>query len=501
MSKYDFLVIGSGLGGLECAAILSKEGYNVCVIEKNRQIGGNLQTFARDKKIFDTGVHYIGGLDEGQNLHTFFKFLGIMDGLKLRKMDEAGFDIISFENDPEEYRHAQGYDAFVDALAEKFPRERANIENYCQKIREICSRFPMYNVKPGYATLENLDYLSESARDFIARCTPNEKLRQVLAGSNLLYAGEGDLTPVYVHAMIVNSYIESAYRCVDGGSQIARMLTRIIKENGGTVINKSEAVRFEFEGENIRAVELKNGEKLEARHFISNIHPVSTLEMVEEGKLRKAYRHRMASLKNSVAAFVVYLVLKEKSMPYLNYNMYHTLEHDVWNTANYSTWPSMYGVFAHASSKDPDHTEALVLMTYMKYEEVKPWESTFNIVSQEDYRGDDYEAFKKEKAERLIDLAEKKIPGLKEKIVSYYTSTPLTYRDYIGSKDGSMYGIIKDYKDPMKTFIQARTKIPNLYLTGQNLNLHGVLGVTIGAMVTCSEILGNEYLVGKIGAE
>ena len=41
------MIVGSGLGGLECASILSKEGYSVCVLEKNHQIGGNLQTFSR----------------------------------------------------------------------------------------------------------------------------------------------------------------------------------------------------------------------------------------------------------------------------------------------------------------------------------------------------------------------------------------------------------------------------------------------------------------------
>ena len=29
MSKYDIIIIGSGLGGLECGAILSKEGYRL----------------------------------------------------------------------------------------------------------------------------------------------------------------------------------------------------------------------------------------------------------------------------------------------------------------------------------------------------------------------------------------------------------------------------------------------------------------------------------------
>lgn len=107
---YDIVIIGSGLGGLVSAIILAKEGYSVCVLEKNNQFGGNLQTFVRDKTIFDTGIHYIGGLSEGQNLYKYFKYLGIIDDLKLKKMDEDGFDIISFEDTNKEFPHAQGYE-------------------------------------------------------------------------------------------------------------------------------------------------------------------------------------------------------------------------------------------------------------------------------------------------------------------------------------------------------------------------------------------------------
>ena len=89
--QYDTVIIGSGLGGLVCGAILSKEGQRVCVLEKNEQIGGNLQTFKRDGVTFDTGVHYISGLDKGQNLYQFFNYLGLMDRLELLKMDEEGF--------------------------------------------------------------------------------------------------------------------------------------------------------------------------------------------------------------------------------------------------------------------------------------------------------------------------------------------------------------------------------------------------------------------------
>ena len=95
-------------------------------------------------------------------------------------------------------------------------------------------------------------------------------------------------------------------------------------------------------------------------------------------------------------------------------------------------------------------------------------------------------------------MVEAKFPGFKDSIQSYYTATPLTVRDYIGTDDGSLYGITKDYREPMRTFISPRTKIANLYLTGQNLNLHGVLGVTVNAVMTCSQILGIDYMLEKI---
>src|SRR5690606_21434285 len=96
MQSFDFLILGSGMAGLACAYILSKEGYHVCLLEKNRQFGGNLQTFSRDKRIFDTGLHYLGGLAPNQNLHTCFSYFDVLDKIQLKKMDEAGFDCISF---------------------------------------------------------------------------------------------------------------------------------------------------------------------------------------------------------------------------------------------------------------------------------------------------------------------------------------------------------------------------------------------------------------------
>jgi all-trans-retinol 13,14-reductase len=77
-------------------------------------------------------------------------------------------------------------------------------------------------------------------------------------------------------------------------------------------------------------------------------------------------------------------------------------------------------------------------------------------------------------------------------------ATPLSFRDYIGTDDGSMYGVLKDCNDPFRTFISARTKLDNLFLTGQNLNMHGILGVSMSSVVTCSELLDIEKLLHEI---
>ena len=110
--KYDFIIIGGGMSGLTCAYILSKEGKQVIVLEKNTQLGGGLQIFSRDKTLFETGVHYVGGLDEGQPLNQLFKYLGLMDRIDIKKMDEEGFDKIHFGKEDKYYSIGQGYKNF-----------------------------------------------------------------------------------------------------------------------------------------------------------------------------------------------------------------------------------------------------------------------------------------------------------------------------------------------------------------------------------------------------
>ena len=499
--KFDVVIIGSGLGGLLCANILGQEGYKVCVLEKNRQLGGSLQIFSRDKCIFDTGVHYVGGLGEGQALNRLFKYFGIMDQLKIQALDEDGFDRIMWKGEEKVYAYGQGYDKFIENLVADFPQEEAAIIKYCDTIRYICSLFPLYNLEQENDNLMNdTKVLTINARDFLKEITSNVKLQNVLAATNVLYAGEGDKAPLYVHALVVNSYIISSHRFIDGSSQIARLLAKIIKSNNGVIINHAKVKQLVMEGDELKYAELQNGKKIQGKLFISSIHPAPTLDMLETDKIRKVYRNRIKNMENTASAFILYLVMKENSFDYKKHNIYYYATENVWDPINYDeeTYGNSFALYYGAHSKSEKYAQGVIVITYMRYKELAQWENTFNTTSEKEDRGMAYEKFKNEKAEILLDNVEALYPDIRKHIKKYYTSTPLTYRDYIGSYDGSLYGIMKDCKDPMKSFLSARTKVPNLFLTGQNLHMHGVYGVAVGAVKTCSAILGQQYLLDKI---
>ncbi len=496
--KYDAIVIGSGMGGLVSALILAKWDYKVCVLEKNNQYGGNLQTFVRDKTIFDTGVHYIGGLSEGQNLYKYFKYLGILDDIQLQQLNKDAYDVITFDDDPNTYPHAQGYDNFIKQLLPYFPDEKLALEKYCDEMRRVCAAFSLYNVEKKSAY--NEDVLKINAKEFFDSITENELLKAVLSGTNSLYAGN-EKTPFFVHALAVNSYIESSYRCIRGGNQLSKALVKKLRKNGADIFKHQEVVSCEYTEDRISTVLTSKGDRFDADVFVSNVDLMATLNFVGKERFRKAFIRRIENLKLSPAAFSVYIVFKPESFPYLNQNYYHLSSPDlIWKGVDFdkNKWPQGYMISMGVFEKNQKWAESMTIMTYMHFNEVSHWEKTKNTVAQKEERGEDYETFKIKHSELLIQAVEKKFPDLRNCIQSVHTSTPLTYRDYIGGLDGNMYGYEKDSENPMKTFISPKTKVPNLYLTGQSVNMHGILGVTIGAVSTCSHIVGRENLIDSI---
>lgn len=493
MKTFDVIIIGGGLGGLLCGNILSKEGLSVCLLEKNRRLGGCIQSFAKNKTIFNTGLNYTESLGQGEVLYQYFKYFGIIDKLKLQKLNIDAFEKISFDNDTNEYPFAQGTENFINSLSEYFPEERNNLKKYMQTLGEICNSFPYYTFEKNNFQDINEFSLVTKAHDFLAQTTQNQKLQQILGGMNSLYGGVASTTPLYVHALINYSFIKSAWRLVDGSSHLASKIAEVFTEHGGEIRCNTQ-VKSISGNQEVEYIETQNGERIYGKKIISNLHPHTTLQLVSSHLNKKAFAHRIESLENTTGMFTIYLVLKKNSFPYLNYNHHHFSELNVWTTDyDEKKWPEHYMLYTPATSNSQTWANGLIAMTYMKYKDVQKWANT-----TVENRGEDYLEFKRKKSELLIDYINKKFPNIRDHIECYYSSTPLTYRDYTGTPEGSSYGILKNANDPLSTIIPAKARVKNLYFTGQNLNMHGILGVSISSVLTCSEIIGNDYLFNKI---
>jgi all-trans-retinol 13,14-reductase len=217
--------------------------------------------------------------------------------------------------------------------------------------------------------------------------------------------------------------------------------------------------------------------------------------MLEDRLLRKAFRQRILNLKNTISTFSLHLRLKKNTFKYLNYNYHYYKQNDVWYPSYYSEkdWPEFYYLFVPVMSDSKEFANCISIHTYMKFKEVEEWKD-FPLRQ----RGEKYENWKSLKADKLIKLVSEKFPELKGNIEGYNVSTPLTLRDYIGTPDGGMYGTILDFNNPMTSYVAPRTKIPNLFFTGQNVNLHGMLGVSLSSLMTCGEFIGINNLIKKV---
>lgn len=496
-SKYDIAIVGSGLGGLVCGYVLAKNGFKIIILEKNSQIGGCLQTFKRNGVKFDTGMHYIGSMEEGQILHRFWKYLDLLNNVPLQRLNQDAFDVIDLNG--VKYKYASGFENFQETLSAQFPKNHCDIEEYVRRVREIAASSPLYNLrKINLNVFIEPDYIKTSINDFIGSITANPTLQNVLAGNLPLYAGVKNVTPTYIHALITNFYIQSAYRIIGGSDQIAKSLVKSIKQFGGEVFTNAEVDNFLCNDTCMTAVQLTNGEVIEAKNFVSNIHPQVAVSKIDSSLLRRAYRERIGNLQNTISNFTVYIKFKENTTPYLNYNYFYYKNADVWagNDYNESTWPEQYLYMHQCHAPNPTYAQSAELIGYMRYDEVARWAGT-----HVGHRGNEYEQFKEEKAQRMLQALERQFPGINRCIEAYSTSTPLTYQDYTATFQGSMYGIVRDKNFPTQTLISQRTKIPNFFMTGQNINSHGILGVTIGAILTCAEFLGLNTVIDKFAEE
>lgn len=480
----NIVIIGAGLAGLECGYMLAKVGNHVTVLEQSNIIGGCLQTFKRRGQKFDTGFHYIGGLDEGQHLWKIFKYFDLLD-LPWKRMDDDCFDEVIIGD--KHYKFASGHQQFAKQMGDYFPNSRAEIETYTNFLKQVGD-----NIFHGDELRSQL--IEQSAYEFLNKTISDPELRKVLSGASTKMELNPETLPLYTFAQINDSYLRGAYRLQGGGSQIAEHLANSIKAMGGEVIASAKVTELEDnEGKIAKiTVKYKNGEIdciENPDYVISTIHPASTAMLVGKSqKMRPVYKRRLQRLENTVGMFTANLSLKDGKIPYINHNLFiHSKNASPWQTEH----EKLHSMMVHCNvPEEGDYAQQMDLLCPMPWNLLEKWVVDGKVETDEEYR-----ALKEEWLEKCIDFVKEDVPGLKEAVAEAYTSTPLTYLRYTGIPQGSAFGIRKDYRNVIGTIISNHTPIENLMLAGQNLALHGVLGVSMSAISTVSNLLQKNVLL------
>ena len=497
MKNEEIIIIGGGLGGLTTGALLAKEGCRVTVLEKNRIIGGGLQCFHRRGICFETGMHVLGGFVTGHNVDRICTYLGIRDKLDIRPTDADCMDAVTFGN--ETYRLPRGKEAFTDYLAQRFPDQADGLRRYMDRLWALSEEVDLFYLRPDESNMlrPHSDEFLLPADEFIARYITDARLAELLAYMNPMYGGVAGHTPAFVHALINVLYIDGSALFVDGSQQMADALADVIRASGGSIHTGDPVTDIAVEDRRVQQAATRSGKTYKGDWYISDLHPCTLLDLLPEKAFPKSYHNRLCEIPNSYSAFSVYIKFKDGAhRPFANHPCYWQEEHGhVWQLDNYDeeTFPRGFMYLTPPTRNQGLWADRMTVNCPMPFSAVSRWAGSVT-----GHRPPEYLDWKEHTLQQVLDKLERACPGIRVDIDFCFASTPLTIRDYYGTKEGALYGYRRDCKDMMLSQVPIATKVHNLLLTGQNINLHGICGVPLTAIETAEALAGRGTIIRKI---
>lgn len=490
------VIIGAGMGGLFTGAFLAKEDYKVVVIEKNSTIGGGLQTFMRHGVSFDTGLHTLGGFRDGGSLQKICHYFGILKDLDILDVDDDCMDSITYLEDGKTYKIRSGREGFTESFVSFFPEEEDGIRQYVDALYRMSNGVNLFWLRPSGDDVSIKDGMFFwPANKMIEHYVRDERLRDMLAYMNPMYAGVKGHTPAYIHSLINVLYINGPSRLAGGSRQLATGLASVIKASGGEIITGQAVTGVNVSNRQVQSVVTEKGTEYTADYYISDIHPCSLLNILPVHAFPHSFCDRLRSIPSTYSAFSVFVIFKKNTFPYINHTCYFQEKYgQVWSHSLYDDmWPRGFMYITPPCRGQGHYAVSMIINSLMEYKQVIPWETTTT-----GKRGKDYEEWKKSRMEQVIGRIEQLYPDFRNCIDSVFAASPLTIRDYYNTKEGALYGFRKDCNNMALSHLSVFTKISNLLLTGQNINLHGICGVPLTAINTAEAIVGKDTIVHKI---
>lgn len=487
---YDAIVVGSGVGGLTAGALLARAGRSVLCIERHDRVGGYAHSFRRGGYLFDSGVHLVGGCEpgvfEGGGLiHDLLSALGVRDRCDFQRIDPVYAAVYPDRT----VQTPASIEELIRIHAEEFPRERKGLRQFldeCLNIRqeirraaELATPYLVMNRPDRFPTL--LRYRRATLRDVLDDAIDAPEL-QAMLGTLWPYLGlpPSKVSFLYFATMLMSYLADGAYYCRGSFQRFGEALAEGITAHGGEILLRSPVRRIRVEDGRVRGVVLENGQRIDAPLVLSNADATQTIEeLVGPQEFPYRYIAELRRMKPSISAFVVYAAAELELSRDIAHEtfFYPSLDHEESYASSVAGAPSWFSLSVPTLADPrlaPQGRHVMIFTTLVSHESAKSW-------------GEQKDAM----TERVFEMAERQMPGLRERLSFHESATPRTMERYTRNTNGAIYGWEVSPGQVGPGRLGHRTPIEGLNLVGHWTQPGGgVYGVVSSGIQVARSVLG-----------
>ncbi|MCK5884194.1 MAG: NAD(P)-binding protein [Bacteriovoracaceae bacterium] len=406
--KYDVIVIGSGLAGMTAANKLARDGRSVLLLEAHAKLGGYATWFHRQDHVFDVSLH---GFPFGMK-KTCKKYWSREIADSIVPLDEVRFINPQFELSTK-------YDKvdFIKILNEKFGVTLETAQSF-------------------FDELEGMNFFDDRAilnRDLFEKYFPGRNDIVRLLMEPIVYANGSTLEDEAItYGIVFSNFMSKGVYVYKGGTdQMIKKMQKIMLDNSVDILVRALVDKVIVENGVVKGV-IVDGHPIYSDAVLSNGNIKTTvLDMVGENHLSEDFKKKTEGVRLNTSSCQVYMgIRKGEKIDFMGDLIFYSDSEK----------------FSSDELLSPEiHSQTFSVY----YPDMRPHRGDrYTIVSSSNARFEDWENLtedayldkKKFLEKRALDVIEKLVPGITEKIDFIESATPTTFKRYAHHQKGSSFG-------------------------------------------------------------